>query len=339
MLQRRIIILVATFLIFDALLMLVFSLGSPTKAAGTEVKSRIWKAIYKTDPVIQGRLTIMRMHVKPENLTSEECIACHGDMKQLKRSTNKSNLKIDVHFHLTLPVANFTCTDCHRTGRVQPELSQDIGKKQAGQAGSALTLRINRFFCFKCHSSFEAYVKKGRMKIEYMKEDCQMCHRGKMAPRHEQPFLSQVLSTTECLMCHGNNIFPWPKQHYDKAWKTSHGLYVKNDPKVCQMCHAKPTFCDKCHTVKPITHDGGWRGVHATNYKQRPERCKTCHTDKFCNEKCHLVNHTAGWRNDHGPHVVEKGRDFCMNCHYLGYCFRCHNTTNRKIPSINFSSR
>jgi hypothetical protein len=272
--------------------------------------------VYHADSAIEGQKNLDKIHAKPESHSDAECMACHGEMKASKPASGTSNVKIDVHFHLTLTVASFHCADCHHTGRVW----------YGTQTGSnTKMIRINRFFCFNCHGPFDKYVQKGSMKAEYKTLDCQMCHRGKMAPKHAQPFLNQVLSSSECLMCHGNNLFPWPKQHYTTAWKTQHGLYA-GDRKVCATCHNIAVFCKTCHTVKPPTHDQNWRGVHKMLYRQNPARCGTCHTADFCNTKCHLVNHTANWRQNHGGYVRDNGRDLCMKCHYLGFCLGCHNS-------------
>jgi hypothetical protein len=354
--QKRLIILALAFLVLNAVLLAMFTLGSPTVASEKAIKAGFWKAIYSADPTMKDRINLTKLHQKPERLSANECMACHGDMKNTAKIAKNSNIRVNVHFHLTLSVANFSCTDCHRTDRVWSEstamniiktTSKQVVQSTAAPAvkfgttseGSTGTvIRINRFFCFKCHSGFDTYVKKGAMKADYQNLECTMCHRGKIAPRHQQPFLSQVLSTTECLMCHGNNLFPWPKLHYETVWSTQHGQTAAKDFTVCWVCHQKATFCDRCHTTKPITHDSSWRQNHKANYKERPERCKTCHTSDFCNTRCHGVNHTANWRNDHATTVVEKGREFCMNCHYLGFCFSCHNQTGRLVPTIDFNN-
>jgi hypothetical protein len=354
--QKRLIILAIVLLVLNSVLLAMFTLGSPTVASEKTIKSTFWKAIYSADPTMKDRINLTKLHQKPERLSSYECMACHGDMKKGNTNPKNSSIRINVHFHVSLTVANFSCTDCHMTNRVYSEQttvnliktqSKQVTQTTAANASSFGTtaantsgtvIRINRFFCFKCHSSFDTYVKKGAMKPDYQKLECQMCHRGKIAPKHQQPFLSQVLSSTECLMCHGNNLFPWPKLHYETVWSTQHGQTAAKDFTVCWICHVKAYFCDRCHTTKPITHDTSWRANHKANYKARPDRCKTCHTSDFCNSRCHGQNHTANWRNDHATTVVEKGREFCMNCHYLGFCFSCHNQTGRIVPMINFNN-
>lgn len=247
-----------------------------------------------------------------------------------------SNVKIDVHFHMGLEVASFTCTDCHRTDRVwNVETTATASSDSSGTLTT--TLRTNRFFCFKCHSSFDTYVEDGTMQAEWEEEDCKMCHTGKLAPRHEQTFLNQVLSSNECLMCHGNNLFPWPEQHYEDSWSTTHGLYAA-DRSTCSICHATESFCNDCHKIKPSTHTSAWRGLHQAAYKKRPSRCATCHTKDYCNNTCHLVNHTKNWKDHHGPAVQEQGRDYCMDCHYLGFCIKCHDSSGRSVSTIDFGS-
>jgi hypothetical protein len=241
-----------------------------------------------------------------------------------------SSVSIDVHFHMSLEVENFACTDCHRTNRVWKVARTGVG---SSATTSTQMLRINRFFCFKCHGSFGAYVKRGTMKAEWKEQDCTMCHKGKLAPRHEQPFLNQVLSSKECPSCHGDNLFPWPTRHYDPAWVTEHGSDAQ-DVSTCTVCHSTEQFCKDCHLIKPPSHESLWRAQHAAAYNNRPSRCGPCHVSKFCNDTCHFVDHTKDWGKSHGRTVQEETPDYCMTCHYLGFCVRCHDSSNRTVKTI-----
>ena len=352
MLKKRIIGLAIAMLVFDVVAVLVFLSSTPVKPSDAVAAETFWSAMYHVDSAVQGDKNLAKIHAKPEDHSSAECIACHGQMDAAMptnlgsassgaaaettgssttsgsaagsstadtsssaaasadtttAASKTSNIKIDLHFHLKLSVARFSCTDCHRTNRVW----MAPGPTSQGTTSSKQILRINRFFCFNCHGPFSNFVKPGGMQLDYKTKECRMCHVGKMAPKHEQPFLSQVLSTTECLMCHGNNLFPWPPQHYTTEWSTIHGKYA-GDRVICSECHNISTFCHDCHTIKPITHDSNWRAVHKQNYRADPQRCGTCHTAEWCNTKCHLVAHTADWRQTHNAYVTEHGRDVCM---------------------------
>ena len=365
-LKKRIIALAIAMLVFDIVAVLVFVSSSAVKPSDAIAAETFWSGMYHVDQAVEGTANLAAIHAKPEAHSSSECIACHGQMDAAmptqmgsgndtpatgistatasastsgaaaavpspdttSPASNTSNLKINIHFHLKLSVARFSCTDCHRTNRVW----MAAGPTSQGTSSGKKILRINRFFCFNCHGPFSNFVKPGGMQLEYKEKTCRMCHVGKMAPKHEQPFLSQVLSTTECLMCHGNNLFPWPTQHYTTQWSTIHGKYA-GDRVICSTCHNLNTFCHDCHTIKPITHDSNWRAVHKQNYRDRPQRCATCHTAEWCNTKCHLVAHTADWRQTHNAYVTEHGRDVCMRCHYLGFCMGCHTTNG---PMVKF---
>jgi hypothetical protein len=316
MLSKRIIGLAIAMLVFDVVAVLVLLSSTSVHPSQAVAQETFWKGVYTVDQSVETSANLTKLHATPEDHSSAECIACHGAMDAALPTAGVSNVKIDIHFHLKLSVARFSCTDCHHTGRVW--MAAMPGKTQK-------ILRINRFFCFNCHGTFDQWIKvsKGQMKPDYQTKDCRMCHVGKLAPKHDQPFLSQVLSSTECLMCHGNNLFPWPKQHYTAAWSTIHGLYA-GDRKICSVCHNIATFCHDCHTIKPVTHDPGWRGVHKQLYRADPQRCATCHTAEWCNTKCHLVSHTGDWVQTHNAYVTAHGRDVCMQCHYLGFCMGCH---------------
>lgn len=327
LLKKRIIGMAIFMLVFDLVAVLVFMSSTPVKPSEAVATETVWKGIYSVDQAIEGTGNLAAIHAKPENHSSAECIACHGVMDASLPTSGTANIKIDVHFHLKISVARFSCIDCHQTDRVW---------RGTFPGKTTQMLRINREFCFNCHSGFDRAIKLSlnQMKPEYAELDCRMCHVGKLAPKHALPFLSQVLSSTECMMCHGNNVFPWPAQHYTAEWSTIHGKHA-SDRTVCASCHNLAVFCKECHTTKPSTHDSNWRAVHKNLYKAEPQRCATCHTAEWCNTKCHLVSHTADWRNVHNAYVTDHGRDVCMKCHYLGFCMGCH-MTNGSIQQIKF---
>jgi hypothetical protein len=318
-LKKRIIGIAVCMLVFDIVAILVLVSSTPVRPSEATASETFWNAVYHVDQAVEGTANLSAIHAKPEDHSSAECIACHGVMDAAIPTSGTANVKIDVHFHLKLEVARFSCTDCHRTNRVWN--GKMTGSKTA-------ILRTNRFFCFNCHAPFSQAVSasKGNMTMDNETQDCRMCHVGKLAPKHEQPFLSQVLSSTECKMCHADNLFPWPTQHYTAEWTTVHGEHA-GDRENCKICHNISIFCHDCHTIKPVTHNSNWRAVHKQLYRTDAQRCATCHTAEWCNTKCHLVSHTADWVQVHSSYVTEHGRDVCMRCHYLGFCMICHNST------------
>jgi hypothetical protein len=88
------------------------------------------------------------------------------------------------------------------------------------------------------------------MKPEDAKADCTMCHTGKHAFRHAQPYLSQVIARRECIGRHGGRILSWVPQHVKDDWVEKHGLIALPNPKRCMKCHEFGlNFCNDCHSL------------------------------------------------------------------------------------------
>jgi len=156
--------------------------------------------------------------------------------------------------------------------------------------------------------------------------DCTTCHKGKRAPKHDQPYLAKDMPKSECKGCHGGRVLPWTPRHEQADWITTHGdeaLRAGSDN--CFQCHDFGLkFCDDCHKTKPPSHQPPekWRAIHADEARADTRVCYSCHPTTFC-KKCHL-NHEAGWLDNHPAFVRKNGRSSCKECHSASACGFCH---------------
>jgi DNA-binding beta-propeller fold protein YncE len=256
----------------------------------------IWKAAYFIEPSSRDLKHISKLHIKPESLTQSQCIACHGYMQESRKMSENSTVGSNVHFHIFITNANYSCVTCHRSGGVYSIPGKDSKGVYLGR------LR------YKQDEYSDAELKPGSF-LRTKPSLCLDCHNGKNNTK-----------TASSLA--------WPKPHTENGWFARHGMVSRRDNKICEKCHDEESFCVRCHNEIPQSHDVNWRPDHRLVYKARPEYCKTCHTADFCNGRCHGGQHTANWRYDHTETVSEKGNRFCINCHFTNYCVECHDNIN-----------
>ena len=248
---------------------------------------------------------LKKLHANALKLVSEDCISCHGDMKKSHQPLHR--------IHLTSPLAHLSCIDCHE--RISLEK----------MSNEKAVLLVNVKFCKNCHGRFSGFNKKSAMKPVDFKADCTLCHAGKHAFRHAKPYLSQIVSSQECKVCHGERVLPWKEGHAKSNWVTKHGEIALSEQEKCMSCHEYGlAFCNDCHRKKPPSHKPKdiWLKTHKTKAKDNTKACLTCHKPNFC-KKCH-VGHTAEWLDNHYSFVLEKGAESCQRCHSSIFCEGCH---------------
>ena len=284
----------------------IFYTSGPIESPSEAWAIATWKAFYKVSPFSEDKLP--ELHLNTKEITPPQCKACHGEKGTQAES--------DIHsLHLNLDIAFFQCRDCHESITFGKIASEQVAKK------------INIALCGKCHSEFPGIVPNSAMKPEDAKADCTLCHSGKHALRHEERYLSPIVSKVECYGCHGGRILPWTPLHEKEEWaKKTHGPYaLKINPDKCYSCHSYGLqFCDECHKLKPESHkpEDNWRLTHKQKAVDSIESCYICHETISC-KKCH-IKHTSGWEHSHYKIVLSDGIEACFSCHYEDYCLRCH---------------
>ena len=133
-----------------------------------------------------------------------------------------------------------------------------------------------------------------------------------------------------CGLCHPTGYELLPSSHKVTAWKQrTHGGVARADLRQCEMCHDKKT-CDSCHGLE-MPHPMGWakgRPGHGDVAARDRAICSRCHTGQP--DMCTMCHHDAyvpgkgTWAKQHSADAEKRRVGFCMNCHSVTDCVRCH---------------
>lgn len=176
-------------------------------------------------------------------------------------------------------------------------------------------------------------------------DTCLGCHLGQAGP-------------VKCEACHQE--IKTPESHRTARWQAGHGDTAQRDLATCVRCHdiaqgarsgegpvlaadvRQNTFCARCHSQRPPSHQGDWVLLHAGAGRADPEGCLVCHRRDegepglalaaadgnpgpvvFC-QQCHASKHPRDWRGAHPETVRSAGTDTCFTCHEARNCYDCH---------------
>lgn len=298
--------LILASLLLNGFILASFLTSSPQVSPASAWATQVSKIRYAVSP-ISGKSALERLHAEAQKLSKEECMACHGDMRDSRLVLHSIHLTSDL-----LP--GLVCHDCHKT--ISLEKRSNVKVVRLVDVG----------FCKQCHSRFPGLEPNSPMQPEDFKADCTTCHTGKHAFKHAQPYLSQVIAPRECAGCHGGRVLPWTQAHEKDDWIQKHGPEaLRVGKESCNKCHEFGLqFCNDCHSRKPPSHEPRerWLGLHKARARQDTRTCFTCHEVKFCG-RCH-VGHTPTWRDRHFAFVVKNGTELCEKCHNVEFCSTCH---------------
>jgi hypothetical protein len=285
-----------------ALLLTSTAEADPSQTWGTWA----WTLRYEVFP-LEDAAELEELHTNAYLGSREQCIACHGDKKDSELLVHGIHLRSEL-----LP--DLSCHECHQ--------QVDLASRGSTQA----VTWVDVGFCKKCHSAFPGLRSGSHMQAGDIDADCTMCHTGARAIRHAQPYLSQIIPSSECKGCHGGRVLPWTPRHERSGWLRGHGEEaLESGSEPCLECHDFGLkFCDECHAETPPSHLPAeeWRERHPAEAGEDRRVCDTCHEEGFCNG-CHL-NHEDGWIELHSAFVEESGDSSCEECHSRSSCTRCH---------------
>lgn len=298
--------LILASILLNAFILASFLTSSPQVTPASTWLTGVAKIAYAVSPVT-GKAGLEKLHAEATKLSKEQCMACHGPMRESRLPLHRIHLTSDL-----LP--GLVCHDCHESISLEARSNVKVVKL------------VNVGFCKQCHSPFPGLDKNSPMKPEDFQADCTTCHTGKHAFKHGKSYLSQVIAPRECAGCHGGRVLPWTPGHEKEDWVQKHGPEALTvGSKTCMKCHEFGLqFCNDCHKRKPPSHEPreNWLNVHKARAKADTRVCFTCHEPRFC-KNCH-VNHTEGWRDRHMAFVVENGTETCDKCHSQSFCAACH---------------
>ncbi|HSK47496.1 MAG TPA: hypothetical protein VLA05_05760 [Coriobacteriia bacterium] len=299
--------LILASVLLNGLILAAFLTSTPERSPASVWTALAYQARFRLDPVDPeaDRAELARMHLGSADISTPECVACHGSMLDSPVAFHRIHLKNEL-------IPGLECNDCHRKIDLQP------------RGNEAVVEWVDVGFCKRCHSAFP--VESGSMTPLDFEIDCTMCHSGSHAFRHESRYLSQIIAPRECKGCHGGRVLPWDPLHEQADWLQVHGTEaLRSGNKDCFACHDFGLkFCDTCHEKKPPSHSpqDRWKNVHREAARADTRACYTCHKLDFC-RRCHL-SHEEGWKEKHPSVVKSRGSKSCERCHSRSFCSYCH---------------
>ena len=276
----------------------------------------------------------------PDQIPNSQCERCHN-MKN-RAVTAPGDIIIPHEKHLKEDVK---CVDCH--------------------SGVAHGKVADRNVTFKTdYDKWDASLGKQMMSdvkfTEPKMEDCISCHKARNV-------------STACKTCHSTGMKP--DSHNDPSFmKGGHGKLADKDIKKCNTCHQymsdnpikdlqtktpsqqildnssskdvtitaikyakENTFCQKCHSKKPASHDSNFFDNHGTIAGKNLGTCKACHEISQINSAsgnqvicstCHPSSHSQnpGFKEKHPIPLtgITKPSESCYKCHDKTTCTKCH---------------
>jgi hypothetical protein len=245
---------------------------------------------------------------EPGMPTLETCMGCHEDIDEDKPDAEKVSLLF------------FDDKEQPRWTRALLALDEELkfAHKAHAEAGE----------CGDCHGTMAATPQGRPARLLFDMDGCMRCHAEKSV-------------SNQCGTCHSlldvgvappSHSYQWKIRHGDAATLGRHTATANR----CDMCHAEPQDCDRCHQVEaPRSHRRLWTQRHGQIVRAAggdlPAQCAFCHRDRSYCEKCHLDekprSHTALFRTRTHGVLASLDRRSCQTCHRTDFCRRCHEET------------
>jgi len=224
------------------------------------------------------------------------CGWCHVIKKEV------TAFKASEHYH-----KGVHCQACHTKPGVfnyfirNLQASTHIIEYVSGRYQRPITTYVGASNCVQCHpkEQIEKDIIVGDIRVNHtgLRDagfQCVTCHselaHGKVIPVGSRPPKSLMAI---CTTCH-NGV---------------------TQPRRCAICHVNGVPAGTAQVTMPVHMDEG--------------NCRECHSKAFC-AKCHnglTMPHPVGWRQQHGPVVIERGKQICVSCHTKKdptFCIDCH---------------
>ena len=298
--------LVVAIILLTILTLVLLLTSTPEQSPAQTWTTWGWMLRYRVLPV-EEKAALIEIHKDARDSSREQCVACHGDKMDSELPVHRIHLGSEL-------LSGLACHDCHSQVDLSPR-------------GNTVAVRwVDVGFCKTCHSEFTGAKRESHMPGVDLETDCLMCHTGDRAVKHAQPYLPQIIPTSECKGCHGARVLPWTPRHERDDWLQAHGGEALDiGTENCFKCHDFGLkFCDECHKETPPSHlpDWQWRAIHSEKAQADTRVCYACHETSYC-KKCH-VNHEDGWMSTHPSFVKERGDASCDECHSPSSCSFCH---------------
>ncbi|MCQ6278717.1 NapC/NirT family cytochrome c [Bacillus sp. EB600] len=276
----------------------------------------------------------------PTQIPNSSCEKCHN--MKTRNVTASGDIIIPHEKHLKDDVK---CVDCHS------------GVAHGDIADRNVTFKTDYD---KWNSTLGKQMMSDVKFTEPKMADCISCHQARNV-------------STACKTCHSTGMKP--DSHNDPSFmKGGHGKLADKDIKKCNSCHdsmsdnpikglqtktvsqqfldnrssadstitakqyaKENTFCEKCHSKKPASHNSEFFNNHGTLASKNLETCKACHEisqissaggNQVICSTCHPSSHSqnTGFKERHPIPLtgITKPSGTCYKCHDKATCTKCH---------------
>jgi hypothetical protein len=292
--------------------------------------------------------------------SEEYCIRCHvvkPDVVSHKASRHSRVSCFTCHFRSK----NFLADNLRYLNLYKCFYSQIFGNysKPLNPEGD-LYLKFDSKICLGCHTEQRDLNPRLGIKINHKAHFenniiCTYCHNR----------VSHDLQITvrEVIKLNLSSNVNYVDRIKMKACMECHTGLKGEPPSRCEACHTQefklPYSCNACHAenlneIKPRDHfvPGFSKKVHASLAKQSRNYCLQCHARDFCDachqeykirvalpEKIREYFHPPSSHFDksflpsgHSKEALNRGKDYCFQCHKVTFCDRCHNGLEMPHP-------
>ena len=276
-----------------------------------------------------------------EDLSSEACLACHGDASASTTLKNGKTLSLYVdHKALTGSVhKGLACVDCHNDITKIPHATRTFANQRAVDMAYYQ-------ICKQCHFAEYSRLLDG-MHFEALAKGnpnaptCVDCHGAHSItpPAHPRSRISRT-----CGRCHAAIFSKYVKSVHGKALVEQGNI----DVPVCTDCHHAhnnsnplsaawhlqiPQLCARCHANKQLMANYGISTAVLSTYLS-DFHGMTASLER--NEKAQPRQFTATCTDCHGVHDIRQVDSAGMQqikTHLVTVCQRCHPTAGPNFPS------
>lgn len=310
---------------FITMITIYFLLFTTSAFAQGELKAKIPDLCYQCHTKLKESLSNSNLHFP---FKEGKCIVCHD----AHTSIMKNLIKEDI---------NALCLRCHEGVKrdlkknyvhnaLKKGLCTDCHYPHGGQ-NKHLLIKEEKNLCWGCHETLKEQFKKTYAHSPFSKGECASCHNPHASSEENQILDKPVIICKKChtAKCKANEVsITFATDNMDCT--SCHGGHASNTESLLGP-YGHTSFlekkCEQCH--EPIVADG-----KITTKSSGKNLCFSCHkaeTAKLKEKDFHINDTKGACVMCHNPHA-SKNKTLTVKESLL--CFTCHETTERRIISM-----